>query len=100
MNLVGVKELALFLRVSEKSIYRYVTHGEIPFLRIGKHLRFDQDAVLSHLQSRVASNSSLIQGKTTVSLAEAREKRCLQRGVLSDNSEGSLATSKGVGNGN
>ena len=39
-------ELAALLKVSVKTIYYWVSRNEIPFIRIGKHLRFHADDVL------------------------------------------------------
>ena len=50
--LLTVDELALFLKVSNHTIYYWVSRKEIPVLKIGKHLRFDKDKVLAHFQSK------------------------------------------------
>lgn len=105
-RLVCVEDLASFLSVSSKSVYRYVQQAAIPFLRIGKHLRFDKEAVLSHLQNPASIETSS-QAKPTLSLSEAREaKRSSRRGPLSENRERVSAPKdgesrrNGVGNGN
>ncbi len=46
INLVGPKELAGVLKVSKNTIYYWVERNEIPFLKVGKHLRFVVDDVV------------------------------------------------------
>lgn len=51
--LLTVIEIATFLKVSPKTIYYWVGRQEIPFMKIGRHLRFDVDAVLSNFKSKM-----------------------------------------------
>jgi len=50
--LVTVLELSALLRVSAKTIYRWVAERTVPFVKIGKAVRFDRDAVLAHFRSQ------------------------------------------------
>jgi excisionase family DNA binding protein len=53
-KLLTVKELAKALNLSGTSwIYQKSRVGEIPMIRLGKHIRFDLDEVKKHF-SRVA----------------------------------------------
>jgi excisionase family DNA binding protein len=45
--LLTVKEISQLLKVSHNTIYYWVSRSEIPFIRVGKHLRFERDKVLS-----------------------------------------------------
>ncbi len=46
-----VQELANLLRVSPKTVYHWVLRNEIPFLRCGKHLRFNCKRVIERFQA-------------------------------------------------
>jgi excisionase family DNA binding protein len=50
--LICVKELAVELGVSEKTVRRAVWSGAIPFFRICRTLRFDVDAVREAMRQR------------------------------------------------
>lgn len=56
MQLVDVKIMAGILGVKTSWIYanieRQSESGRIPHLRVGKHLRFDPEAVLAWLRTR------------------------------------------------
>ncbi len=46
MNIVTVKELGNFLKISNSTIYKLASSGEIPAFRIGDSWRFDMDQIL------------------------------------------------------
>ena len=56
IDLIGPKELAGILKVSESTIYYWVERDEIPFLKVGKHLRFIVDDVI-HFYTEKTANS-------------------------------------------
>ncbi len=45
MNIVTVKELSEFLKISNSTIYKLASTGEIPAFRIGDSWRFDMDRI-------------------------------------------------------
>ncbi len=45
MNIVTVKELSKFLKISNSTIYKLASTGEIPAFRIGDSWRFDIDKI-------------------------------------------------------
>lgn len=47
-KLFTVEELASYLKVSRGTVYYWTSRHEIPFVRAGRHLRFDLRAVLKH----------------------------------------------------
>ena len=51
-GLMTIDELAALLRIPKKTIYGWVHHREIPFLKVGRHLRFVGDAVLDHFKQK------------------------------------------------
>lgn len=50
--LLNVNEIAALLNVSNKTIYWWVNRSEIPFVKVGKHLRFEADKVLNFFRER------------------------------------------------
>jgi len=49
--LMDVKKLSVYLGVKEQWIYERVSVNEIPFIRVGKHLRFRKKAIDDWLKS-------------------------------------------------
>ena len=62
-KLLNVKELGEVLNVSEGTIYYWVSRDEVPFIRIGKHIRFSIDIIIHHWSSQ--------QEKTTLKKMDA-----------------------------
>ena len=52
-HLFSVEELSLLLQVSEKTIYYWVGRHEIPFLKIGRHVRFVATEVLESFKKKM-----------------------------------------------
>ena len=50
-RLIDVQELALALNIAPSQVYRLATRGDLPFLRVGRYLRFDLAAVLNALKA-------------------------------------------------
>ena len=51
-RLLTIIEIADLLSVSVKTVYWWVNRAEIPFLKIGKHLRFDASKVLEFFEEK------------------------------------------------
>lgn len=49
LPLYTVRDIALHLKVSRNTIRKMVTLGQIPYVRVGKQIRFDPVAVRSRL---------------------------------------------------
>ena len=45
-RLVGLDEMAALLSVSRRTLYYWVSRREVPFTKIGKHVRFSPSEVL------------------------------------------------------
>lgn len=48
-TIIDAPKLAKELDVPLSSIYLYTRNGEIPFIKIGRHYRYDLNAVLARL---------------------------------------------------
>lgn len=51
-TLLTIADLSKELHVSIKTIYYWVGRLEIPFLKIGRHLRFSRDEVLQYFKQK------------------------------------------------
>ena len=49
---VRVKEVAARYSVTDRAVYAWKAEGKIPFLQIGKTLRFDMEAVIEALEGK------------------------------------------------
>lgn len=49
-DVATVGEIAKVLKVSPNTVYYWVSRKEIPFKRVGKHLRFNLKKVLNHFE--------------------------------------------------
>jgi excisionase family DNA binding protein len=50
--LLNLCEVAQLLSVSKKTLYYWVSRNEVPYLKIGRHLRFDYRAVIDFFEDR------------------------------------------------
>lgn len=54
-QLMNIDDVAEYLKLSRKTIQRYVFFKQIPFLKIGKHIRFKVSDILKWVdQNRAA----------------------------------------------
>lgn len=51
-NLLTLEELAQLLRISKNTLYYYIRRENLPLIRIGKHIRFDEEAVRFWIQEQ------------------------------------------------
>lgn len=50
-NIVTAKEVSQYLKLTESTIYKLASMGEIPGFKIGKSWRFDMDEILRRIKS-------------------------------------------------
>jgi PTS system nitrogen regulatory IIA component len=51
-RLLTVRDVAKWFKVHEKTVYEWAERGKLPFIRLGKRLRFQADDILQWLASR------------------------------------------------
>ena len=51
-ELLNVRELAKYLKLTKVTIYNYVKSGKIPGVKIGSRWRFDRDRIDEWLKSK------------------------------------------------
>jgi excisionase family DNA binding protein len=56
-QILTVKELAKYLKLTEVTIYKYVKEGNIPAHRVGSRWRFDKDQIDGVLKSKEEENT-------------------------------------------
>jgi excisionase family DNA binding protein len=56
-NIVTAKEVARYLKLTESTIYKLASTGELPGFRIGKSWRFDMDEILKRIRDEKKSRS-------------------------------------------
>ncbi|HEY7439659.1 MAG TPA: helix-turn-helix domain-containing protein [Acidimicrobiia bacterium] len=61
-DLLTVREVADVMRVSTMTVYRLIKAGEIPAIRVGKHLRLRQEDVALYLEERVVNGTGGVGG--------------------------------------
>ena len=54
-SLLGVTAIARWLEVSSGTIYYWVSRREIPYIKVGRHLRFDKAEVVAFFRSKTSS---------------------------------------------
>ena len=57
-EILTAKELSEYLQLTEVTIYKYVSEGKIPGMKIGSRWRFEKDKIDDLLKNK---NSGLIQ---------------------------------------
>jgi excisionase family DNA binding protein len=50
-NVVTVKEVCQYLKLTESTVYKLASQGVLPGLKIGKSWRFDMDEILESIRN-------------------------------------------------
>jgi len=62
-DIMTVKELAEYLRIAEKTAYRFVSEGKVPGFKVGSAWRFKKDEVDSWIKAQCKTNNEKELGK-------------------------------------
>ena len=57
-DLLTAREVADVMRVSTMTVYRLIKAGELPAIRVGKHLRIRERDVAKYLDERVVGTTT------------------------------------------
>jgi len=57
-DLLTAREVADVMRVSTMTVYRLIKAGELPAIRVGKHLRIRERDVARYLDERVVGTTN------------------------------------------
>ncbi len=60
MELMTVEEVASYLRVTEKTVYRLLKRGDIPATKVGRRWRFDRAAIDDWLQRHSVGDNATV----------------------------------------
>jgi excisionase family DNA binding protein len=88
--LLTIKEVALELQISEKTVSRLVQKGEIPSLRIGRSIRIPTDQFKDWVQARTRYNLECV----GTMCASAGEKPCQSLNVVMEEVKTTTSMSK------
>lgn len=58
-KMLTVREISKLFSIHPNSIYYYISTGEIPFLKLGKHIRFEYSKVLEFMKENGEKEQSL-----------------------------------------
>ena len=61
-NIVTAKEVGQYLKLTESTIYKLASDGELPGFKIGKSWRFDMDEILKLI--KIQGNQKNNEGET------------------------------------
>ena len=57
-DLLTAREVADVMRVSTMTVYRLIKAGELPAIRVGKHLRIRERDVAKYLDERIVGTTT------------------------------------------
>ena len=52
LGVLTLSEMASFLKISKKTLYYWVARREIPYIKMGRHIRFDCREVMRFFRNR------------------------------------------------
>ena len=78
-EILTIDELSAYIKVSRFTIYDWVYHKRIPYIKLGRHLRFNKDTIDLWLKTKLRlpfelHGEKLYNKKTTVG---SDERSCL-----------------------
>jgi excisionase family DNA binding protein len=56
-NNLSPKELAKLVNVPVNTIYYWISKDKIPYIKMGKHIRFSYDEVMEHFKVKMTKHS-------------------------------------------
>lgn len=65
-SLLTIGELSQFLKISEATIYYWVSRRQIPYTKFGRHLRFRVEEVLRYFEEQTMLGKSCSSGSPAV----------------------------------
>ena len=58
MQLLNVRQLAEILNVKEKTLYHWKRQGKLPYVKLGRLVRFDYDTVMKQMEAGLVGTDS------------------------------------------
>lgn len=100
-RLLTVEELSQELQVPIATVYFWVHRGDVPYIKVGRHLRFERDAVVRAFKQKTEDRHPACRLPVSLVEMEALYGRTSSRRSLKKKRDWNLAeTKKGVSNGN
>lgn len=69
----NLKEVAIYLRMSKSSIYKWCSNGQIPYIKTGKVLLFKKEAIDSWLDQFIVPTKDQV-GQNITKLLKQKNK--------------------------
>ncbi|MDC9701256.1 MAG: helix-turn-helix domain-containing protein [Alphaproteobacteria bacterium] len=57
-DIMTVKELAEYLKIAEKTAYRFVSEGKVPSFKVGSAWRFKKEEIDSWIKAQCRNNNT------------------------------------------
>jgi excisionase family DNA binding protein len=70
-NIVTAKEISQYLKLSESTVYKLASAGELPGFKIGDSWRFDMDLIVSMINNAIETT---LKGKDEPSVQPVKGK--------------------------
>ncbi len=64
-NIVTAKELSNYLKLSDSTVYKLASNGELPGFKIGDSWRFDMDEIISLIRKAKRGNDKKVENTRT-----------------------------------
>ncbi len=84
-GLISANEVAERLGIKCQTVYLWVRQRRIPFYRVGRLVKFDEDEVLARFKADVAENCNPPAGQDQLTVQTSRGRRTVKRFTISNN---------------
>jgi len=74
-NIVTARELGQYLKLSESTIYKLASGGELPGFKVGDSWRFDMDEIAKVVRRKMDAAREGLQRDNVQSVKKSRERR-------------------------
>ncbi len=72
-EILSVPETCVFLKISKPTLYRYISKGEIPALKVGGTWRFDKESLDQWVKAQTIEGTASRKKKFQVSVKKVNE---------------------------
>src|SRR5437868_9272100 len=83
-NLISANEIATVLGIQCQTVYLWVRQKRIPFYRVGRLVKFDEDEVLARFKANTESDAERSEADTLI-VPTSRGRHSVRRTTISNN---------------
>lgn len=84
-KLISASEIAEVLGIQSQTVYLWVRQKRIPFYRVGRLVKFDEDEVLARFKADTKSDGNHAPEADTLSVQTSRGRQQVKRFKISNN---------------